>query len=233
MGSIHGRGLGPISCGSPAPARHTAPAARALGSGRQARWVDGRSGRYSDDGVPDRRGSRPRPGPCESDAYAALAKIFKAQISQVSQDWQGHFSRVGNVGLNVTRRGDEHQPADPGLHRQGAQGGQGRSSTGRARGPTTAWPCSSACPPPRACARRSPRLDAEIKAQVDRGDSGATPTAKFMAYARAMEVHAGTRGAQRRSAHRRPPGRRACRRPSTWPRWWPSSPAPTPRSRSA
>jgi hypothetical protein len=128
---------------------------------------------------PDRRA-------CENDAHAALAKIFKAKIEQVSQDWQGHFSRVSNLGSvrveamsisQLTRVSTdkvlkgvtvpEHWQGEGTHHCLGAL----------ERDPAVASLRADIA-----------RKDAEIKAQVTSGDSAATATARFMAYARAMEV---------------------------------------------
>jgi hypothetical protein len=132
-------------------------------------------------------GRGPARGPCESDAYAALGKIFNAKIHQVSQDWQSYFSRVNNLGVDVkvealeisqlTRvstdkvlkgaRVAEHWQGEGSFHCLGVLERMPTAANLRAE---------------------IGRLDAEIKAQVERGDAAATPTAKFMAYARAMEV---------------------------------------------
>ena len=80
----------------------------------QTRWRQARMGGRSLPRYPDARflrgvGHGPNRVSCESDARGALSKVFSAQISQESNDWQQHFSRVNALGtvqveaMNVTQ----------------------------------------------------------------------------------------------------------------------------------
>jgi hypothetical protein len=175
-----------VACGPPAPPVYGGEGGE-VGPGGRPAWIDGRSGRYSDVEYLTGVGRGPTQGQCDSDAYAALSKIFNAQIHQISQDWQGYFSRVSNLGPGVrveamtisqlTRVSTDKvlKGARIAEHWEG-------EGTHHCLGVLERMPAA------RSLREEIARLDAEIKAQVDRGDAAATPTAKFMAYARAMEV---------------------------------------------
>ena len=175
-----------IGCGPPPPPDYGG-GAPAAGPGGKPDWVDGRSGRYSDIEYLTGVGRGPSRGQCESDGYAALAKIFNAQISQVSQDWQGHFSRVGNLGPNVRVEAMTISQLTR-VSTDKVLKGARIVEVWEGEGTTHCLAALDRLPAARSLREEITRLDAEIKAQVERGDGGATPTAKFMAYARAMEV---------------------------------------------
>jgi len=169
-------------CGPPPPPTYGG----APGPGGRPDWVDGTSGRYSRDqyliGVGRGVGERP----CESDAYAALSKIFNARIHQVSQDWQSHFSRLGNVGGNVKVEAmsvSQLTQVSTDKVIKGAQIAERWQGDGH-----HCLAVLERLPTARSLREQIARLDAEIGAQVQQGDAGATPTAKFMAYARAMRI---------------------------------------------
>jgi len=176
--------VGLFGCGPPGPG----PAyGGGPGPGGKPGWVEtGRSMRYVDTEYLTGVGRGPDQSSCERDARAALAKIFEAQISQVSQDWQGHFSRVGNMGLNVkveamsvsqlTRVSTDKVLKGTKVVEQWQGEGTYHCLGGLERMPAA-----------RTLREQITLIDAEIKAQIDNGDAAATPTAKFMAYARAME----------------------------------------------
>ena len=88
--------LGLAACGPP-PGPHYG-GGPAPGPGGKPSWVDGRPTRYPDMQYLVGVGRGMGRGTCEDDAYAALAKIFNAKIKQESEDWQGHFSKVSNLG---------------------------------------------------------------------------------------------------------------------------------------
>lgn len=173
-----------IGCGPPAgPAYGGGP----VGPGGKPTWVDGQPVRYPDAQYLPGVGRGPTRSQCESDAYAALAKIFKAQIYQISQDWQGHFSRVSSMGLNVkveamTISQLTRVSTDKVL--KGAKVVEHWDGDGSHH----CLAVLERAPAAQSLRDEIGRLDAEIKAQVERGDGAETPTARFMAYARAMEV---------------------------------------------
>jgi hypothetical protein len=175
---------GMLSCGPPPGPAYGGPG---VGPGGKPPWVDGQPVRYPDAMYLSGVGRGPDRGPCESDAYAALAKIFKAQIEQVSQDWQGHFSRVGSMGLNITVEAmsiSQLTRVSTDKVLKGAKIVEHWNGDG-------AFHCLGVlerAPAAQSLRDEIARLDAEIKAQVERGDSAETPTARFMAYARAMEL---------------------------------------------
>lgn len=172
-----------LGCGPPPGPAYGGP----VGPGGKPPWVDGQPVRYPDAMYLSGVGHGPDRGPCESDAYAALAKIFKAQIEQVSQDWQGHFSRVGSMGLNIRVEAmsiSQLTRVSTDKVLKGAKVVEHWNGDG-------AFHCLAVlerAPAAQSLRDEIARLDAEIKAQVERGDGAETPTARFMAYARAMEV---------------------------------------------
>lgn len=124
---------------------------------------------------------------CESDARAALAKIFAARIEQVSTDSQSHFSRVNELGRvrvealavqQLTRVSTDYVLKGTRL----AEVWQG--------GPQS-FHCLAVLD--RLVAGRTlrdelDRKDVEIAALVREGDAAPNPTARFFAYKRAMEL---------------------------------------------
>jgi hypothetical protein len=179
-------GLGLIACGPPAQPNYVYKegGGGGTGPGGKPHWING----ATDDvqylnGV----GRGPTRGQCENDARAALAKVFIARITQVSKDWQGHFSRATSSGHNVRIEAMSisqltRVSTDKVL--------RGVKLAGHWEGEGTHHCLARLERMPTAASLREEigRLDGEIKAQVQRGDGAATPTAKFMAYARAMEV---------------------------------------------
>ena len=173
--------------GPPPPGHHASSGAGGAGQGKPA-WVDGQPRRYPDMSYLTAVGRGPARGPCEDDARAALSKVFNSRVSQVSRDWQGHFSKVAEAaptvrveamsisqltrvstdkvlkGSRVAERWVDHQ----GNHH--CLGVIDREQTARRLMEEIA------------------RLDQEMQLQIKQGDGAATPTAKFMAYARAMEL---------------------------------------------
>jgi uncharacterized small protein (DUF1192 family) len=176
-------GLALIGCGPPAPPMYGGPA---VGPGGKPAWVDGRPARYPDMQYLSGVGRGPSRGACENDAYAALAKIFNAKIQQVSQDWQGHFSRVSNLGTIKVEQMSISQLTRVSTDKvlKGAK----IAENWQGEGTNHCLGVLERDPAVRSLQSEISRLDAEIKAQVDKGDSAATPTARFMAYARAMEL---------------------------------------------
>jgi hypothetical protein len=150
-------------------------------------WVDGRSGRYSEIQYLTGVGRGPSRGACDADARAALAKIFNAKIQQVSQDWQGHFSKVNNIGHKVrieamsisqlTRVSTDKVLKGSQISEHWSGDGTYHCLATLERFPTAAH-----------LREEITRLDSEIKIQVQQGDSASTETARFMNYSRAMEI---------------------------------------------
>lgn len=179
--------LGLAACGPPPPPQYGA-AGGGTGPGGKPAWVDNNEPmEYPDHQYMRGVGRGPSRAACDSDAYAALSKIFNAQIHQVSQDWQGHFSKVSNLGHNVKIEAmsiSQLTRVSTDKVLKGAKVAAHWAGEGTHH-------CLAVLPRmPTAQSLRDEigRLDAEIKAQVKRGDEAATATAKFMAYARAMEV---------------------------------------------
>jgi len=175
-------------CGGAPPAHHGGSSGGGGGGKGKPSWVDGLPGKYPDMSYLTAVGRGSARGPCEDDARAGLAKVFNSRVSQVSRDWQGHFSAVREAapavrveamsisqltrvstdkvlkGSRVMERWVDHQ----GNHH--CLGVIEREQTARRLSQEIA------------------RLDQELELQIKQGDGAATPTAKFMAYARAMEL---------------------------------------------
>lgn len=176
-----------VACGPPAPPAFGGGGA-AVGPDGKPGWVDGSaySGRYNEMQYLAAVGRGPARGACESDAYAALAKVFNAKIQQVSQDWQAHFSRVSNLGTVKVEAMSISQLTRVSTDKvlKGAQ----VPETWQGEGAVHCLGVLEREPTMQSLRSEIARLDAEIQAQIARGDSAETPTARFMAYARAMEV---------------------------------------------
>ena len=92
------------SCGPPPPRYQYARGGGGGGAGGQGgkpSWVDGNPGRYPGMSYLTAVGRGGARGACEDAARGALAKVFNSRVSQVSQDWQGHFSKVTEAAPSV------------------------------------------------------------------------------------------------------------------------------------
>jgi hypothetical protein len=178
--------LGIVACGPPPPPQYGG-GVDPVGPGGRPAWVDGRSQQYNDLMYLTAVGHGPSQPPCESDAYAAMSKIFNAQISQVSQDWQRYFTQVSSMGPAVkieamaisqlTRVSTEKVIKGARIAEHWAGDGTSHCLATLERDPAAS-----------SLQAEISRLDAEIKAKISLGDGDANPTTKFMAYARAMEL---------------------------------------------
>lgn len=174
------------SCGGPPQPQYGQPAGGpAASSGAKPSWVDGRPARYPQHLTAVGRG--PSRQTCENDARGAMAKIFSAEIHQVSRDWQGYFSRVGNVGGNVKVEAmsvSQLTRVSTDKVLKGVQiaevwvGG----STTHCLATLERYPAAQSL------REQIQRLDAEMAMKLRLGDEAQTPTAKYRAYARAMEL---------------------------------------------
>jgi hypothetical protein len=149
--------------------------------------VDGVPARYPDVQYLTGVGRGAGRSACESDAYAALAKIFNARIQQYSQDWQRYFTQVSNVGQNVKVEAMNISQLTRVSTDKVLKGGKiaehwEEPGTHHCLGVLERLPAS------RSLREEIGRLDAEMRAQLKQGDGASTPAAKFMAYARAMEI---------------------------------------------
>jgi hypothetical protein len=174
---------GPNYGGGPGPG----PAA----AGGCPAWNDGatKSPRHPEEMYLTAVGTAPAGGSCENDAYAALSKIFNAQVSQVQTEFQGYRSQINAAGGNMR----EEATAITSLTRvftekvlKGAQIVERGTCTGN-------LVCLAAMD--RAVAagiieQELASIDAQIKAKIDEGDSkgGNNPTFRFMSYSAAMEM---------------------------------------------
>jgi hypothetical protein len=176
-----------ISCGPPPPPQYGAPGAEAVGPNGRPAWVDGRSTRYPELMFLTGVGHGPGQAQCENDAYAALAKIFNAQIHQVSQDWQQYFTQVQSMGPSIKMEAMSLSQLTQVSTDKVVKGAR-ISEHWDGDGTHHCLATLERDPAARNLQEEISRLDAEIRAKVDLGDKEATPTAKFMAYARAMEL---------------------------------------------
>jgi len=151
-------------------------------------WIDGTSGRYNDVQYLTAVGhgvSRPS---CESDAYGAMSKIFNARIESVSTDWHHYFSRARGAGpavkleeMNITQL--TRISSDKVL-----KGVKLVEHWDNGAGSHDCLAALERLPAARSTREEIARIDAEISAQVKRGDEASNEVTKFMAYARAMEL---------------------------------------------
>jgi LPP20 lipoprotein len=181
-------GLLLVACGPPAqPAyvyKEGGGTGGPVGPGGKPRWVD----KAVDDihnlnGV----GQGSERGPCENSARAELAKRFVAHIQQVSTDWQSHFSKANSAGRSVRVEAMSitqltRVTTDKVL--RGVKIGGYWQGDGEHHCLAQLDRMSTA----RSLRAEIAKLDATIKAKVVEGDGAPNPTAKFMAYSRAMSV---------------------------------------------
>lgn len=170
-----------FSCSTP-PAQYGG-----YGPGGKPDWVDGKSGRYNDMTYLTGVGRGPGRAQCESDAYAALAKIFEAHVNQIAQDYQRYFSQASSLGASVREEAiSVSQLTNVSTDKivKGARIVEHWEGEGTHH-------CLAALerdPAARNLQEEITRLDAEISAYVKRGDGEASPTQKFMAYSNALEL---------------------------------------------
>ncbi len=170
-----------VGCG-PAPGP-----AYGEGAGGEPAWVNGRATRFPDAQYLTGVGRGPDRGACEAAARAEVAKIFSARVEQVSQDWQRFFSQVRGSGHGVK----VHELDVSQLTRVSTDKVlPGVKIVDHYPGEDTHH-CLAALerlPAARGLRDELARLDAEVRAHVQRGDEAEGPAAKLMAYARALEV---------------------------------------------
>jgi hypothetical protein len=177
--------IGMVSCGPPPPPQYGGDPMGAKGC---PQWVDtGQSMQYSDMMYLTGVGHGQDQASCENDARAALSKIFKAQVSQYQTEWQGYFSKASTMGgtfraeaTNITSL--TTVSTDKAM--------EGTKIGAHCQDNTATHHCLAALerdPAAAALAEKIARLDAEIRAKVQQGDSESSPTQKFMNYSAALE----------------------------------------------
>jgi hypothetical protein len=125
---------------------------------------------------------------CESDGRASVAKIFKANISQVSRDWQAHFSRVNSAGPAVRVEAmsvDQLTQVSTDYTLKGVEIKEVWNDPG---GTSYCLAVLDRVAAAQTLREQIARLDAQIRAQVQEGDKAPNETARFMAYKKAMEL---------------------------------------------
>ncbi len=178
--------MGLVSCGGPPQPRYKPlGAGPAPSSGAKPSWVDGSPARYTQHLTAVGRG--PSRQTCENDARAAMAKIFIAKIQQVSRDWQSYFSRVGNVGGNVKVEAMSISQLIR-VSTDKVLKGVKIAEVWVGGNTTHCLATLERFPAAQSLREQIQRLDAEMAMKLRLGDEAQTPTAKYMAYARAMEL---------------------------------------------
>jgi hypothetical protein len=157
------------------------------GPGGRPAWVDGKGSRYPEMMYLTAVGHAPAQPQCENDARAAMAKIFVAQVSQISQEWQGYFSKVSSMGVAVkveatsisvlTSVSTDKTLKDVEIKEHWAGDGTSHCLATLERDRVE-----------RTLREEIARLDAEINARIKQGDAETNDTTRFMAYAAAMEL---------------------------------------------
>ena len=185
-----------VACAPPPPPQYPPPpgqpaagaASVATQSGAKPRWVDGaepiRFPRHTSlTGV----GHGPNRQSCEADARAAVAKIFRAHVSQVHRDVQSHFSRVNAAGrISVEAMSvDQFTRVTTDYTLKGVEIGQVWQDNTNA-----SFHCLGVLDrvsTAQTLRGEIQRLDAQITAAVRQGDASAdNETARFLAYKRAL-----------------------------------------------
>ena len=175
-------------CGGPQPARYHGGSGGGDGAKGKPAWVDGQPRRYPDMSYLTAVGRGPARGPCESDARGALAKVFNSRVSQVSRDWQGHFSKVAEAAPMVRVEAMSISQLTRVSTDKVLKGARVMQRWVDQQGNHHCLGVIDREPTARRLTEEIGRLDKELLLQIQQGDGAATPTAKFMAYARAMEL---------------------------------------------
>ena len=173
------------SCGEPPQPRYGPVTGGPRPSSGKPSWVDGRPTRYPDHLCAVGRG--PNKQACQADARGALAKIFTARIQQVSRDWQSHFSRVGKAGGDVKVEAmsvSQLTRVSTDKVLRGVKIAENWVGGDTHHCLATLERFSAA----RSLRQEIQRLDAELALKLRMGDEALNPTAKYKAYARAMEL---------------------------------------------
>lgn len=176
---------GLVSCGPPPPPQYGG--AEPVGPNGRPLWVDGRSSRYPDMMFLTGVGHGPSQPQCENDARAALAKIFNAQISQVSQDWQGYYSKASNLGVQVKMEAVSISQLTNVSTEKTIEGAQIKEHWD-GDGTHHCLAVLEREPAERTLREKIMQMDNEIQSHIARGDSEANSVQKFMAYSAALEI---------------------------------------------
>lgn len=182
--------LGALACGEPPPPAYP-PAEDSVeprSAGARPGWIDGRAGRYNDLQYLTAVGHGTSQPVCEGDAQAALAKVFKARIQQDSSDWQRYFSQVDGSGAGVKVEAMSITQLTRVSTDKVLKGVRLAEHWHDGRGGHHCLAVLERMPAARSLREEIMRLDEEIRGRVKAGDEAETPTARFMAYARAMEL---------------------------------------------
>lgn len=181
--------LGLVSCGPPPPPVYGG--ADPVGPNGCPSWVDtGQSGQYNEMMFLTAVGHGAAEGQCESDARAAMAKIFKAQVNQVTQEWQGYFSKASSLGAQFSAE-VTNISSYTSVSTDKALDGLGVQIKARCPDNRGTQHCLAALErEPAAANLRSQiaQLDEQLKTKVSLGDAAGNDTQKFMQYAAAMEL---------------------------------------------
>ncbi len=176
-------------CGGPPPPRYQrVSAGGGSGGGAKPSWVDGSPGRYPDMSYLTAVGRGPSRGPCEDNARGGLAKVFNSRVSQISQDWQGHFSRVAKAAPTVRIRAMNISQLTRVSTDKVLKGARVAEHWVDGQGNHHCLGVLDRAVTARRLKEEIARLDQEMELKIKQGDGAGTPTARFMAYARAMEI---------------------------------------------
>jgi len=180
-----------LACGPPPPPYYGgqgggqgAGGGGALRKGAKPAWVDGTPVRYQRRMYLIGVGRGTVRTPCESDARAAIAKIFRTKVSQVSTDWMAHFSKVsasGKINIEAMAVSQLTQVSTNYVVR-----GVKIAEVWKGGGSYHCLAILDRFPAKRSLIQMIDKLDVQIGAKVSEGDSAANNTAKFFAYKGAM-----------------------------------------------
>jgi hypothetical protein len=173
---------GLVACGPP-PGPQYGGASGACGP-----WVNtGQSPQFPDMMYLTAVGHGPEITACEAGARAEIAKIFKAQVSQQTTEWQGYFSRATAAGASFKEVTDIQSYTtvctDKSLNDFGVE------IKTRCQAPGT-FHCLAVIERDKASSilrDKMAKLDQEIASLVVEGDKAGDQTTKFMRYSAAME----------------------------------------------
>jgi len=174
---------GLIACGPP-----PGPSYGGGAPGECGPWVQtGQSSQFPDMMYLTAVGHGPEISACENGARAEMAKIFKAQVSQQTNEWQGYFSRATQAG--ATFREATNITSYTSVYTDKALNDFGVEIKTRCQAPGT-FHCLAVIERDKASGilrgKMAP-LDQSIASLIVEGDNAGDQTTKFMRYSAAME----------------------------------------------
>ena len=151
-------------------------------------WVNtGQSPQFNDMMYLTAVGHGPEDMACEAGARAEIAKIFKAQVSQQTTEWQGYFSRASAGGASFKEVTDIQSYTTVCTDKSLNDFGVEIKARCQASGTKHCLAVIDRDKASNILGEKIGRLNNEVSALVVEGDNASDQTTKFMRYSAAME----------------------------------------------